>query len=123
MKKFILIVDDSLVVAMELALILQKIGFQVDMATSGQEAIEFVKANDYGLIFLDIRMPGMDGIQGLREIRKIDKHVFVYFVTAFETEYFDELRILKEEGIDFDLLAKPVDDKVLIEVAKDVLGE
>jgi len=123
MKKPILVVDDLLVVAKSMALVLENAGFQVDMVTSGQRAIERVRTKDYGLIFLDINMPGIDGIQTLRELRKIDKDVYVHFVTAFQAQYFDKLRTLKEEHIDFDLLAKPVDDKVLIEIAKDVLGD
>ncbi len=68
----ILIVDDTrlnITVAMGL---LKKTGMKIDSALSGHEAIGLAAENDYDLIFMDQRMPGMDGTQALKEIRALE---------------------------------------------------
>ena len=65
----ILIVDDNSVNRKVAGQILTKSGCIVDLATSGQEAIKKANANSYDLIFMDIQMPEMDGIQATKKIK------------------------------------------------------
>lgn len=62
------------------------IGFTVFTAQSGPDAIEIVKKEGPKIVFLDIRMPGMDGLQVLAEIKKIDPTIKVIMVTVLDDE-------------------------------------
>jgi signal transduction histidine kinase len=59
--------------------------FDVTIATSGEEAIEFSTENPFDVVITDIRMRGMSGIDVLREVKKIDVHTEVIVLTAYET--------------------------------------
>ena len=67
-------------------------------------------------------MPGLNGVQTLRELRKIDPNVPVYIVTAFHVEYFEQLTAASVDGLHFELLQKPVGADDLLLVAEGVLG-
>ncbi|HEX4131558.1 MAG TPA: CHASE3 domain-containing protein [Pirellulales bacterium] len=68
----ILVVDDVQASAKTLAMMLRSIGQEVDTRCDGPSALEAVAENDYGVIFLDIAMPGMDGYEVARQIRQRD---------------------------------------------------
>jgi CheY-like chemotaxis protein len=116
MGKRILVIDDDSGVRKAFELSLKGTGYQVDTAESGEEGIELWKNDPYDLIYLDLKMPGMNGVETLLELRNMDRTVPIYIVTAFYEEYFDELKSAREEGIDFELLRKPFssDDIVLV---------
>lgn len=59
--------------------------FEVTIATSGEEAVEFSKESPFDVVITDIRMRGMSGIDVLREVKKIDVHTEVIVLTAYET--------------------------------------
>ncbi|MBI2178892.1 MAG: response regulator [Candidatus Tectomicrobia bacterium] len=82
----VLIVDDEKDVVEFLASELARREFAVETAFSGQEAIEKMKAHRPHLILLDVRMPGMGGIETLREAKRIDPAVGVIMVTAVHEE-------------------------------------
>ncbi len=85
-KKKILVVDDEDNIRVLYKLGLEEEGYEVDLAGGGQEAIEKIKHTDYDLITLDIKMPGMSGLETLQEIRNLnkEKHVPIILCTAFE---------------------------------------
>jgi len=60
-KTRVLIVDDSIGICRTMAMIFNRKGFDADYTLDGAKAIEAVKKADYGVIFMDIKMPGMDG--------------------------------------------------------------
>jgi CheY-like chemotaxis protein len=66
----ILVVDDDEVHRAILSAYLEKCGYQSDQAADGQQAIEAVKKKHYDLIFMDLRMPGMGGLEAIRWIRE-----------------------------------------------------
>ena len=72
-------------------------------------------------MFLDLKMPGMNGVQTLKEIRKLEQNVPVYIVTAFYGEFFEELQVMAAEGTDFEVLNKPVDSDMILKLCKGVL--
>ena len=78
MNKHILVIDDDIGIRESLSLVLGDAGYQVDTVESGEQGIEKVKNNKYNLIFLDIKMAGMNGIETLREIRKMGKNTCLY---------------------------------------------
>ena len=78
----ILIVDDERDFLETMGFWLKSKGYIIDMADSGNAAIEKIKENPPDVVFLDVVMPGMDGIETLREIRKISPDLSVVMVTA-----------------------------------------
>ena len=108
MQKRILVIDDEDAIRKSFVLALEDTNFQVDTVESGEKGIECVKKQLYDLIFLDLKMPGLNGVETLQEIRKTDKNVPVYFVTAFYGEFLSELENAQKEGLSFNILRKPV---------------
>ena len=80
-----------------------------------------VQKSKYDLIFLDLKMPGLNGVETLLELRKISKDMPVYIVTAFFKEFFEGLKNAEEAGIDFEVLKKPIGADEILLVAKGVL--
>lgn len=85
MKK-VLIVDDDPAVCNMLKKFLTKKGYEAIVALSGEEAIKKVKKEKPYAVLLDIRMPGMDGIETLKKIREIDKEAGIVMITAVKEE-------------------------------------
>ena len=106
----ILLVDDDPNIRQLVNLYLQKEGFEVMMADRGDEALKMFKASPPNLILLDIMLPGMDGWQVCREVRKIS-NIPIIMLTA-KDETFDKVLGL-ELGAD-DYIAKPFDMKELV---------
>lgn len=97
-KKFtVLIVDDEKDYRDTMALWLETEGYEVEVASSGQDAIEKIKKGGERVVFLDIKMRGKNGIETLREIRDIDASVPVIMITAHGDE--KALRECQELGI------------------------
>jgi DNA-binding NtrC family response regulator len=59
-------------------------------------------------VFLDLKMPGMSGVETLRELHDVCPSTPVYIVTAFYEEFMAPLRALQDEGISFDIARKPL---------------
>lgn len=70
MGKKILVIDDEELITKSLLKLLKKEGYDIAISQSGQQAIEKVKTQDFDLIVSDVRMPQMDGIETVEEIRK-----------------------------------------------------
>ena len=106
----ILLVDDDPNIRQLVNLYLQKEGFEVMMADRGDEALKMFNVSPPNLILLDIMLPGMDGWQVCREVRKIS-NIPIIMLTA-KDETFDKVLGL-ELGAD-DYVAKPFDMKELV---------
>ncbi|MFT7161226.1 MAG: PAS domain S-box-containing protein [Bacteroidia bacterium] len=117
----ILIVDDNNVNRNVAGQILIKSGCSVDLASGGKEAIEKVNENAYDLIFMDIQMPEMDGIEATKRIKAIEGKRIppIVAMTAYSMEE-DQARFLNQ-GLD-DYMAKPVKAAALIQKVKDHLA-
>jgi two-component system, OmpR family, response regulator ChvI len=87
----ILIVDDDSDITLAFKRGLENDGFNVDVFNDPQEALSNFEASKYDLLLLDIRMPKMNGFELYKEMDKIDNHVKVCFITAFEV-YYEALR-------------------------------
>lgn len=83
-KGRILIVDDEKDITDFLAAFFRIKEYEPDVAHSGKEALEKLSSFKPHIILLDVRMPKMDGIETLREIRKVDPDVGVIMVTAVQ---------------------------------------
>ena len=117
MKTKILLVDDDPNIRQLVNLYLEKEGFEVEMADRGDTAVEKFKSFAPNLILLDLMLPGMDGWQVCREVRKTS-NVPIIMLTA-KDETFDKVLGL-ELGAD-DYMVKPFDTKELVARIKAVL--
>jgi len=84
-KKKVLIVDDSHFVRKILSRIISELGYEIDTAKDGKEAVKKIMENEYDLITLDIEMPFMDGIQALKEIMG-KKPTKVIMISSYTTD-------------------------------------
>ena len=108
--KNILVADDSHQICSFLAEVIKSEGHKVFLAANGKESIEIVKNNPIDLVFLDIKMPEMDGITALKLIKKIDKNIEILMITG-HGDLQNLRKLIVKEGA-FDYLLKPfaVDD-------------
>lgn len=121
MRKRILVIDDEASIRKSFKLSLEDTGYQVDEAESGIKGVEMEQANNYDLIFLDLKMPGMNGVETLRKLREFRKDKPIYIVTAFYGEFLDDLKSAQKDGIDFEVLQKPIGADQIVLVCKSLL--
>ncbi len=106
----VLIVDDDPNIGETLVDILEASGYEARFATSGAEALSLFKKKKFDAVLLDIRMPGMDGVETLRRIKEHHPTTTVVMITAFaEDKLVDKAKV---EGA-LHVLSKPLDiDKI-----------
>lgn len=113
MSKEILVVDDTPEMIDVVQAVLESEGYKVDGANGGKECLEKLKKKRPDLILLDLKMPGMDGWDVLREIRKNKetKSIPVMMYTTVDKNPDEDM--LKERGVD-DYIQKPFDMENLV---------
>ena len=104
-REKILVIDDEPDIGWLFSKILSEEGYKVLTSLNGEEGISKIKKEKPDLIFLDLKLPGMDGIEILKEIRTIDKDLLVIVLTAYETVK-TAVEAMKLGA--FDYLSKPV---------------
>ncbi len=85
MKSNILVVDDEPVARQSMTDILRLEGFSVNSVPNGQAAVEYVRTNPVELLIVDLRMPGMDGLEVIQVVNQIAPETEVIVLTAFGT--------------------------------------
>ncbi len=116
---YILVVDDEEKMQHLLSIMLVRQGYSVDRAGDGLKALEMVKENPYDLVISDIRMPNMDGIALLSEIKALDIACPVVFITAFATV--DSAVDAMRQGV-ADYITKPFDEERILLTVERTLG-
>jgi DNA-binding response OmpR family regulator len=107
----ILIVDDDNDAADSLAELFEMEGHSVQVAYSGEAAVEAYRKSDFDLAFMDIMMPGKNGVESFFEIRKLKPSARVYMMTGYSV---DQLIMQAIDQGALGVLSKPIDlDKVL----------
>lgn len=106
----VLVVDDEVDFATALVTRLSRRGFVAEAAFSGQEALTRLSPSTYDVVILDLKMPGMDGLEVLREIRRRDEAVRVVVLTGHGTVSAG-IEGMQVGAADF--LQKPIDFDVL----------
>ena len=117
MARTILLVDDDALMRRSLAFHLEQAGYQVHTAANAEDAIAFVQHSPPDLVLLDIALPGMDGLDALREL-KAGHNLPVIFLTGRRRELDEVLGL--ELGAD-DYITKPFDVDVVLAHVKAVL--
>jgi CheY-like chemotaxis protein len=108
----VLVVEDNLDAADALTMLLQLMGFETQVAHDGLDAIELARSRRFGLIFVDIGLPGMDGYEVAKRLKGIEgrKSMLLVALTGYGRDE-DKVRAL---GAGFDVhLVKPVEMETL----------
>lgn len=116
-KNIVLLIDDDENICKVVKLYLEKEGFDIMVANGGQAGLDMFATTEPDIVLLDIMMPGMDGIEVIKRIRK-DSNVPVIMLTA-KGDTFDKVLAL-ELGAD-DYIVKPFEPKELIARIKAVI--
>ena len=110
----ILIVDDEPSILQSLSGILSDEGFEALTASNGYEALKVIEEESPDLVLLDIWMPGLDGIETLKEIKKYNPHVQVVIITGHGNV---ETAVKATKMGAFDLIEKPLSiDKIVVTI-------
>jgi len=108
--KKILVVDDDDDISIVMKMMLDHFGHHVETASNGNEAIELAASKKYDVILMDVKMPGMSGIDAYRQIKSVDKASNIVFVTGYCSG--KEMASIIEERCD--ILKKPFEIGALV---------
>jgi two-component system, NtrC family, response regulator HydG len=114
-KGRILIVDDQEGIRESMAGILEMEGYEIHSLEDGYKAIERVKEMSFDIAFLDVRMPGINGVETFREIKKLRPEMVVFMMTAYAEE--ELVRQALNEGA-YACIHKPFDMDRIIEIVQ-----
>ncbi|MFH0918338.1 MAG: response regulator [Candidatus Omnitrophota bacterium] len=123
MSKRILVIDDEAMITLSLRKLLKKEGYDATIVSSGVEALEKIKAEDFDLLILDIRMPLLDGIETIKNTREIRIQQGKSLIPEILiTGYADEEKY--KNAVDLKVSAflyKPFDTQELLAIIKNTL--
>ena len=117
---FILVVDDDADTCRNLADILSDLGYRVDTAPDGPAALELVRRNPYDVALLDFKMPGMNGLELYRQIKRLRSDTVAIIVSAYTNPS------TREEALGagaWQVVSKPVDFPKLLGLVDEALGQ
>lgn len=100
----ILIIEDNAILAHGLKTVIEEIGYRADVLRHGEQAAAYMKNGQYDLLMLDLGLPGVDGIEVLRNLRKRNNQIPVIIISA--RDRLDQRIMGLDEGAD-DYLCKP----------------
>jgi FixJ family two-component response regulator len=117
--KPVLIVDDEQNIRLTLSQSLTALGLETDTAVNGEEALRKVEGRDFGLVLLDLRMPGLGGMEVLRRIRERRPDAHIAIITAYGTIDL-AVEAMKLGAADF--IQKPFSPQEIRDVVSQVLA-
>jgi CheY-like chemotaxis protein len=115
MDRRVLVVDDESPIREMMRWGFTNAGYEVQTAESSEEALELIKTYKYLVFFLDLNLPGMNGIELCRRIRKDNPLTILYAVTGYATTF--EVFDCREAGFE-DYFTKPAEMKTLFQAAE-----
>ena len=119
-KNTILIVDDESSLRLSLRLILQKENYRVETAANAKDALDYLKLHEYDLMFLDLNLPGMSGIDLLVKVRKQFAYMPVLILTA-HAALESAIQAVRLGARDY--LTKPVEPGLILTRVEEILAE
>jgi DNA-binding response OmpR family regulator len=115
----ILIIDDEATLRQTLARVLQQAGFEVTTAENGDQGLSFIQTTNFDLIFMDLRMPGIAGMDALKLIHASYPNLPVILFTA-QPDLNSAVEALRSGATDY--LLKPLKPQAVIERAQTILA-
>jgi DNA-binding NtrC family response regulator len=119
-KNSILIVDDEKIVRESLFHWFEDEGYEIDTAEDAEKALQKFEKGKFDLILLDMKMPGMSGLELLPKLKQIDSDCFVILITAFASVP-SAIQALKDGAYDY--VTKPVDPDELSHLVENALEQ
>lgn len=116
--KSVLIVDDEKNIRLTLSQSLEPMGLEIDTAINGEDALAKLNEKEFGLILLDLKMPGMDGMEVLSRVCKIRPDIRIIIITAHGT-IDSAVEAMKLGAVDF--IQKPFAPKEIRELVSQVI--
>ena len=116
MEQVILVVDDEKAIRDALEMAFTKVGYTVRSAESAEDALEVLRQENIQVMFLDLKLPKMNGVELCKQIRKDSPIAVIYAVTGYTSLF--ELADCREAGFD-DYFIKPVEMEVLFKAVGD----
>src|SRR5688572_11408817 len=108
----VLVVDDEEIMREILEALLTREGYDVRLASSGAEGVELARSHSFDAVVIDVMMPGMNGLETLAELKKLDDDLPAVMITAFASV---ETAIAAMKSGAFDYITKPFkNDEVLV---------
>ncbi len=117
-KASILIVDDNVSLVKTMSFVLTREGYATTTAMNGPEAIERVEETAFDIVFMDIKMPLMNGVETYKRIKKIRPDAVVMMMTAYSVE--DLVQEALKEGA-YGVIYKPLDIESVTALIEDVM--
>jgi len=112
-KPKVLLVDDDLGMQETLSDILGALNYDVTTAKNGMEGVEKFRQGSYSVVLMDIKMPGMNGIEACKKIKAIKPETKIILITAYALD--SEVREIASKGI-FSVLYKPLDIEKMLKL-------
>lgn len=119
-QSLISVVDDDISVRESLQSLLKSLGFAVKLFASAEEFLQSDDLRDTDCLILDVRMPGMSGIELHRYLVANHSEVPVVFITAHGFEQETRLRVMRDGAVDY--LRKPFSADALLNAVRKALG-
>jgi DNA-binding response OmpR family regulator len=115
----ILVIDDEAALRQSLARILQKVGYQVTTAENADQGLTFIESTSFDLVFMDLRMPGMAGLDALKLLHSQYPDLPVVLFTA-QPDLNSAVEALRNGATDY--LLKPLKPEAIIERAEKIIA-
>ena len=119
----VLVVDDSLTTRMLEQNILEAAGFRVDLATSGEEALEKAREKPHSLFVVDVEMPGMNGFELLHRFRGDPQLQGTPAIMVTSRASADDRRVAQEAGARGYIVKSEFDESRLLRIVRDLIAE
>ena len=113
----VLLVDDDISLLRTMAFVFKRKGCSVAAAQSGAEALRMVEKRPFDVIFMDVRMPEMNGVECYEQIKEIRPDATVVMMTAYAVE--DLVREALQEGA-YGVVYKPLDMDEMLQLAEEI---
>lgn len=121
MEKHILVIDDEQGVRDAFEMALERQGYHITTAASGEEGVAKATERKPDLVFLDLNMPGIDGVETMRRLQANHDDVLIYIVTAYYPDYMESLARAADDGLVFELAQKPLSMEEIRTITQGVL--
>ena len=117
-KHKVLVVDDDVAILQLMSSVIEKSGFEVDCAATGEEAFELMQKNGYGLVISDVSLPGMSGIELFESVSDQFKNMPFIFMSGYAVEDVHQAVLEKSAGF----FPKPFDITTVIKLISGILS-